>query len=134
MSDKEFSITMACGLLGFEEVLDYTLKPIPNNPCFFWLEAKDGPSFILTKPIFFFPDYQVQVKRETIANLLKDNQLPEIFLIVTIPERPADMTANLLAPLLVNEDTGLAGQIVMHDTSYTTRHFLFPPEKRCSCG
>lgn len=134
MSNQELSLTMTHGMLGFEETLEYTLKPVPGNPYFFWLEAKDGPSFILTKPNFFFPDYQVQVKREALANLAKDGQTPEVYLVVTVPERPADMTANLLAPLFINETEGLAGQIVLHDTPYSTRHFLFPPEKRSNCG
>ncbi|MDW7651582.1 MAG: flagellar assembly protein FliW [Bacillota bacterium] len=135
MTGSEKTITMCPGLLGFEELTDYTLKPVPGNHFFYWLEAKEeGPSFILTKPKFFFPDYTVQVKRDSLANLCIEETEPEVYLIVTVPEQTSDMTANLLAPLFVNEEKGLACQFVLHDTSYTTKHYLFAPEKRRSCG
>lgn len=129
------SIHMNPGLLGFEDITEYTLKPVPDNPFFFWLEAKEGyPSFILTKPGYFFHDYTVQVKRDSLSNLEIGDKEPVVYLIVTVPEKTAEMTANLLAPLLINEEKGLACQIVLTDTPYTTKHYLFPPETRRHCG
>lgn len=122
------------GLPGFDHIVNYTLKPVPNNPFFYCLEAEEGPSFILTKPKFFFPDYLVQVKRESLAHLEVGASDPEVYLIVTVPAKTSEMTANLLAPLLVNEEKGVAAQIVLADSNYTTRHYLFPPEKRRNCG
>ena len=124
------------GLLGFEEISTYSLQPVPSNPYFFWLESteEEGPSFVITKPKFFFPDYIVQVKRDSLANLEIEEKEPEVYLIVTVPEKTGDMTANLLAPLFINAETGLACQIVLQETSYTTKHYLFPPEKRRNCG
>lgn len=135
MLQSDQSIIINPGLLGFEEISEYTLKSVPSNPFFFWLEATaEGPSFVLTMPKYFFPDYCVQVKRDTLANLEIEEKEPCVYLIVTVPEKTADMTANLLAPLLINEEKGLACQIVLTDTSYTTKHYLFPPEKRRNCG
>ena len=128
------AITLNPGLLGFEDISQYSFKPVPDNPYFFWLEAKDGPCFVITKPDFFFNDYHVQVKQDSLANLNLEEKEPGVYLIVTVPEKTADMTANLLAPLLVNEEKGLACQVVLTDSSYTTKHYLFPPEKRRHCG
>lgn len=129
-------VKMAKGLLAFEEVLDYELKPVPDNPHFFWFEAKDeeGPSFILTRPEFFFQDYQIEIPEAEIKDLCPEEGETIVYSIVTVPEKVMDMTANLLAPLLVNEKKGLARQLVLQDTSYTIRHYLFPPEKRRNCG
>ncbi len=131
---KEITVKMIQGLLGFEEVTDYTLKPIPDNSFFFWLEAEDGPGFLLTKPGFFFPDYIIELSRESLEDLLPDEEHLQVYSIVTVPERTAEMTTNLLAPVFINEKEGLARQVVLHDSGYTTRHYLFPPEKRRSCG
>jgi flagellar assembly factor FliW len=130
---KEISIKMIEGLLGFEDAREYTLQPVPDNPVFFWLQAENGPGFVLTRPQFFFPDFTVTVQPEDLKELGASPSV-SIYLIVTVPERVHDMTANLLAPLFVDEEKGLALQIVMHDSPYTTRHFLFPPERRRDCG
>ncbi|MBT9142159.1 MAG: Flagellar assembly factor FliW [Syntrophomonadaceae bacterium] len=134
MTKQAVSLKMVPGLLGFEEVSEYLLEPVPDNPCFFSLLAPDGPAFILTKPACFFPDYLVQVKRDLLANIALEEKEAEIYLLVTVPKHPADATANLLAPLVVNATQGLASQIVLHQSAYTTKHFLFPPEQQRSCG
>ncbi|EEG76540.1 flagellar assembly protein FliW [Dethiobacter alkaliphilus] len=131
---SKLTLTMTPPLMGFEDTTTYTLQPLPDNACFFTLEAQDGPSFILTKPHFFFPDYRVQVKQSDLANIKAEGTEPDVYLIVTVPEKVSDMSANLMAPLLVNAQKGLACQHVMHDSPYSTRHYLFPPEKRRHCG
>lgn len=129
-------IKMAKGLLAFEEVLDYELKPVPDNSHFFWYEAKEekGPSFILTRPEFFFQDYIIELPEEEVKDMCPEEGEIKVYSIVTVPEKVMDMTANLMAPLLVNEKKGLARQVVLQDTSYSIRHYLFPPEKRRNCG
>lgn len=132
---SEIPIKMVRGILAFEDVLDYTLKTVPDNHSFFWLEGGEkGPAFLLTKPEFFFKDYKIELKREEIQDLLPGEGKIEAFVIITVPEKIVDMTANLLGPLLINEEKGLARQVVLQNTPYTTRHYLFPPEKRRNCG
>ncbi len=137
ITDKKVYLRMVRGILAFEEILHYTLQPVPDNPLFFWLEAEDGPGFLLTKPESFFEDYKIAVNRKDLKNLFGEKSDPEnieVFVIITVPERMIDMTANLLAPFLVNVTEGLACQLVLKDVPYTTRHYLFSPEERRSCG
>ncbi|PKM78895.1 MAG: hypothetical protein CVU88_08615 [Firmicutes bacterium HGW-Firmicutes-13] len=132
---KEIPIKMVRGILAFEDILDYTLTTVADNPCFFWLEGgEEGPDFLLTKPGFFFEDYKIELKREEIQDLSPESGEIEAYVIITVPEKTTDMTANLLGPLLINKEKGLARQVVLQDTPYTTRHYLFPPEKRRNCG
>ncbi|MCL4464378.1 MAG: flagellar assembly protein FliW [Firmicutes bacterium] len=133
MTKKALSLKMIPGLLGFEEISEYLLEPIADNPCFFSLSAPAGPAFILTKPAFFFPDYLLS-ERDDLTNIALEEKAAEIYLLVTVPEKTAEATANLLAPLIVNTAQGLASQLVLHQSSYTTKHFLFPPEQQRSCG
>ncbi|MBS3898513.1 MAG: flagellar assembly protein FliW [Dethiobacter sp.] len=134
MTRKSVTLKMIPGLLGFEEISEYLLEPIADNPCFFSMSAPAGPAFILTKPAFFFPDYLVQVKRDELANIALEEKEAEVYLLVTVPAKTAEATANLLAPLIVNTAQGLASQLVLHQSGYTTKHFLFPPEQQRSCG
>lgn len=130
----ELHLTMSPPLMGFPEFAEYTLKSIPDNPLFFTLEAADGPSFILTKPEFFFPDYRLQGNHNWLENKVEHGKTLDVFIIVTVPQRSMDMTANLLAPLLIDTQTGRVCQHVMYDSPYTTRHYLFSSEQRRHCG
>ncbi len=132
--EKYISVRMVKGLPGFAETYSYQLKTVPGNLLFFWLESVDGPSFLLTKPGLFFNDYKVEVKEDALGDLVTQGGDIEVYAIVTVPEEPVEMTANLMAPLLINEEKGLGCQVVLHDSQYTTRHYLFPPEKRRNCG
>jgi flagellar assembly factor FliW len=40
------------------------------------------------------------------------------------------MTANLIAPLIINKDKGVAKQFVLTNMDYDTRHYLLPEEMR----
>lgn len=134
MCAKNLAVKLVKPLLGFADTYHFELKAIPENPLFFCFESEDGPSFIITKPTLFFADYTVEIKKDDLQDLLIDGNELEVYAIVTIPNDPLQMTANLMAPLLINEEKGLGSQMVFHNSQYTTRHYLFPPEKRSNCG
>src|SRR5690554_2157439 len=124
-------------LMGFEDIFAYTFRPDEDNPCFFWLEAENGPKFLLTKPEYFFPEYLREVKSIISSNTVEsknEEKLPDVYVIITLRERVADMTANLMAPLLINHKKLQASQQVLYESDYTTRHYLFPPTKRRKIG
>ena len=50
--------------------------------------------------------------------------------IVTIPENYLEMTANLIAPLVINKEKGIAKLFVLTSMDYDTRHYLLPEEMR----
>ncbi|MCR3920906.1 MAG: flagellar assembly protein FliW, partial [Firmicutes bacterium] len=124
--ENNIPVSMVKALPGFPDIYSFRLQKIPGNSLFFWLESQDGPSFILTKPGLFFNDYLVKInKNELVEELLAHDDDIEVYSIVTVPDNPADMTTNLMAPLLINEATGLGCQVVLHDSQYTTRHHLY---------
>ncbi|MDP7556719.1 MAG: flagellar assembly protein FliW [Nitrospinaceae bacterium] len=53
-----------------------------------------------------------------------------IRVIVTIPKVHSEMTANLVAPLVINQKNRLARQIVLTSAEYDTRHYLMPQDKK----
>lgn len=134
VEEKFLAVQMVKPLLGFTDTYQYQLKKVPDNPLFFWFESETGPSFILTKPSLFFNEYKVEIKKDDVVDLLTDGHEVEVYAIVTVPANLEQMTANLMAPLLINEKNGLGCQLVLHDSQYTTRQYLFPPEKRRHCG
>lgn len=127
-------VRMLESIPGFPDVFHYQLKDVPGNPLFFLLDSENGPSFILTKPSLFFPNYRLSICRSELDPELSENGNIEIFSIVTMSSNPLEMTTNLMAPLLINKEGGVGYQKVLHNSRYTTRHYLYTPEKRRSCG
>ncbi len=48
-----------------------------------------------------------------------------VYSIVVVPEDIRKMTANLLGPIIINHKEKLGKQVILDDSRYTTKHFLF---------
>ena len=125
--DETSIIRFPKGLLGFEERRRYILIEDPDHQPFAHLQSADDPSlaFIIVNPKLFFPNYKVQVDRPEIAELsVTDLSRVTTWVIVTVPEEIASMSANLQGPVLINRDKNLGKQVVLMRSPYTTRHYL----------
>jgi flagellar assembly factor FliW len=97
----------------------------PDSP-FFWLQSADDPelAFIVMNPQLVMPDYAVHLAKEDRQALQVKGEDPlVIYGLVTIPRgNPADMTINLLGPLVINSAAGVGRQVVMSGSDYSHRH------------
>lgn len=123
--NKDDIITVPEGIIGFPDIKRYVIMNMGEDTPFKLFQAVDEPSvgFIIIDPVLFKPDYTVKVRKEDLYSLSAEN-INEIvtMVIVTIPEDPYKMTANLIGPLLINLRSKLAKQHVLTDDTYTTRH------------
>ncbi|CUH94435.1 hypothetical protein P22_0501 [Propionispora sp. 2/2-37] len=118
------------GLLGFEEERRFLLLPYEPESPFFLLQsvADKNLMFLLADVFSFFADYEFVLDDQLVAELeLSEEYRPHVLAIVNVPKNAADMTANLLAPLIFNIDRRLAQQVVLEKTVYKTKHRLFAP-------
>ncbi len=118
-------ITFPYGLLGFEEMKQFVLlTPNPSIP-FRWLQSVDNPAlaFVVINPLVFHPTYDMKIPAAQL-NVIACEDIRDlaVLVIVTIPEDPAKMTANLAGPLLVNTKNMTGVQAVLGDESYSTEH------------
>lgn len=114
------------GLPGFEQLKAYRVEE--HNELFSLLSAIDQPevSFITIDPFHLRPDYEFILSDEVIQLLEIDNrEQVSVRCIVTWHSDREKTTVNLLAPLVLNTEKRMAKQVVLHDTAYTTRHFLW---------
>lgn len=122
-------IIFSHGLPAFEHLREFFLYPIPENPAFIWLQAKEDPdvAFLLVDPFLFFPGYVVELTPDVQEELgIKDLMEVLVMAPVTIPEGEIrKMTANLLGPIVINRASRRGRQLVLEGTPYTTRHPLF---------
>ena len=85
----------------------------------------------MTMPLTFFSDYEFTIDDEVEAELgLTSPEEVLIYAILTLSGKEIhDLTANLMAPIVINATTRQAKQIVLDRSAYTTKHRLFPAEK-----
>ncbi len=123
------------GLYGFEKENAFTCLPFAPNveSPMEWLQSLQTPrlAFVITDPFLYVPDYSVKLtEREKAEIQFEPGNTLVTRVIVTIPENFLEMTANLVAPLVINLTSGLARQFVLTSVEYDTRHFLLPQETR----
>lgn len=121
------------GLLGFEHRHRYVIIVNAEHEPFAYLQSAEDPglAFIVVNPRLFFPNYKVQVDRPEIAELSATNLgRIDTWVIVTVPDDIATMTANLQGPILINRDGSIGKQVVLMRSPYTTRHYLLDELKK----
>ena len=123
-------ITMPFGMLGFPEEKRYVIVQHREDSPFFWYQSVDDPAlaFVITNPFLFKPDYSVGLE-DTVEQMSwiedKDKGTLEVYVVVNIPKgSPDNMTANLIGPILINNRTHQAVQMVITDSPYSHKFSL----------
>lgn len=116
------------GILGFNDFRHFVLLDDPNDEIFAWLQSCEEASiaFPVLEPELFSENYQVTLAKSEIEALKLDaNANKSLFCIVTIPDDPTMMTANLKAPIVINNNLRIAKQCVLQDNSLAIREPIF---------
>ena len=133
--DEKKIVHFKNGIPAFEEEHEFIILPYDEESPYYFMQSVKSPdlAFLLTIPFLFFPEYSFEIDEETEKELDITNQ-DEIFYytMVTIPNGSIRyMTANLLAPVVLNSKNMQAKQVVLEKSNYTTKHRLFPePAKK----
>lgn len=123
------------GLYGFEHINTYYLLDIDEGP-FYWLQSEGHKeiAFVILDPYSFKPDYELKIKESDYASIgIKLNENKEDllhFVIVTIPEDPQNITANLLGPIIINKNKRLGRQALSLREDYSTKHYILEELKQ----
>ena len=115
------------GILGFEELKEYTLTEIENSTVFKEISSIDEENigFILISPFEIDSTYDIKIDDSTVEEL--ELESPEdvfLYSIVTLTDSIENSTVNLRAPIVINRKNNLARQIVLQDESYEIKHPL----------
>lgn len=116
------------GLLGFQDLRKFILLDDPHDEIFAWLQSCELPSvaFPVLEPEIFGQYYSVQLtKNETELLKLQAHDKPIFMNIITIPDDPTQMTANVKAPIVFNLKAKLARQCVLQDNNLAIREPIF---------
>ena len=128
--EEEKIVRFEEGIPAFEDEHEFLIIPYDEESPYYFMQSLKTPelAFLITTPFIFFPDYVIEIDDETLDELkIKNQEDVMLYSLITIPNGSVRyMTANLLAPVVINTENMQAKQIVMEKTRYTTKHRLFP--------
>jgi len=123
--EKDEIIQMPYGMPGFQSQTQFVILEHKKDSPFLWYQSSEDPSlaFVITDPYLFKPDYAVNmgkiIKDLSWEKEMENNQL-KLYVIVNIPNgAPDKTTANLIGPVLMNQVTREAVQIILPDSPYS---------------
>jgi len=116
------------GILGFADLKKFALLDDPNDDIFAWLQSCDEPAiaFPVLEPELFQQGYKISLAKSDLEALkLTNTEGIRQFCIITIPDDPTQMTANMKAPIVINVAAKTARQCVLQDNSLAIREPIF---------
>lgn len=117
------------GLIGFPEYKRFVvLNTSPGLDLIKWLQSVDEPDlgFAVVDPRQVFPDYDPEFCPSDLAPLQAPSPGDLVMLsILTVPPDITKITANLLAPLVINPRNRLGKQVITLSPQYTIKHLVF---------
>jgi len=116
------------GILGFNSLRKFVLLDDPNDDIFAWLQSceESGVAFPVLEPELFTSGYEAPLTKHDLEGLkLITQEGARTFVIITIPQDPTQMTANLKAPIVINVARRLARQCVLQDNQLAIREPIF---------
>lgn len=121
-------INMPEGLVGFNNLTKYVLLDDPDDDLFAWMQScEDGSiAFPILEPELFAANYKIDMTRYDLGALNMENmERARVFTIVTIPDDPTQMTANMKAPIVINVAERIGRQCVLQDSKLEIREPIF---------
>jgi len=126
-------VYFADGIPAFEDEHEFVIVPYDEESPYVFLQSLTTPdlAFLMTIPFVFFPDYEFELDDENQDKLeLTRQEDMLIYTLITVNNgKVQEMTANLMAPVVLNTANMQARQLVLEKSRYNTKHRLFPEHK-----
>ncbi len=122
-------ITFEKGIPGFNDLSKYIIiNDEDETSPFCWLQSIEEPelAFVLVNPFLVYPDYKPNLPEAEIEKL--GEATPEdysVLAIVKVPEEIEKMTANLMAPIVINLKTKKGKQVITNGEDSLVRFNIF---------
>jgi flagellar assembly factor FliW len=116
------------GMIGFPEHREYVLLKQREDSVFMWLHSTSDPqlAFPVVLPWAFHWEYEVKLNDDDLAAISVENASQiSIMCVVNVGSDVRKGTINLFSPIVINNDTRLAKQVINTADGYSTRDPLF---------
>jgi flagellar assembly factor FliW len=126
--NKEDVINFQEGLLGFENLKQFFVVDPGDSTLILWLQSIDDEkiAFPIIEPKIYKPDYVAKLLPADMNSVeLESLSQAKIYSILTIPSDITLMSANLKAPIVINNEKKIAKQIVLQDSKLNVKHEMY---------
>jgi flagellar assembly factor FliW len=115
------------GILGFEHLKRYVLLTQNEKIPFMWFQSIDDSSiaFVIINSFIIVPEYDLMISDNDTRFLEIESPDDVVVLsIVTIRSNPFKVTANLRAPLVINQKSRFGKQVILNEPDYPVQYSL----------
>jgi len=126
--NKEDVINFPEGLLGFESLKRFFIVDPGDSTLILWLQSIEDSkiAFPVIEPKIFKPDYIAKLLPADMNSVeLESLTDAKIYSILTIPSDITTMSANLKAPVVINNEKKVAKQIVLQDSKLSVKYEMY---------
>ena len=125
---EEERLSFPDGLFGFEDEKEFLLLPFEGSGgtllCF-QSTATPALAFVAVNPFSYKPDYAPELASLELERLCVSNSRELCYYALCVVREPvADSTVNLRCPIVVNDQTRQALQVILDSRDYGMRHPL----------
>jgi flagellar assembly factor FliW len=122
--DTAPTIEFVSAMPGFPNHRQFMLARLGDQDLLYALTSLDDPAlrFLVMPPVPFFPDYALEVDDETLELLdVRDADQMIVLLVVTPGDDGTGASANLLAPIVIDQQSRRAAQVVLNGSGLPVR-------------
>lgn len=126
--NQEDIINFSEGVLGFENLKKFFVVDPGDSTLILWLQSTEDEkiAFPIIEPKIFKPDYVAKLLPADMNSVKLENLTDaKIYSILTIPSNITEMSANLKAPIVINNTKNIAKQIVLQDNKLSVKFEMY---------
>lgn len=128
---NEVIYTFENGMPGFLDETQFVILPLEETSLLVLQSVTTTDvAFIITSPFDLFPEYKVKLTDDVLASLqIEAEEEVLVYTILTVREPFMKTTANLQAPIVINNKKKLAKQYITNDNSFSMRQLLIAEQE-----
>jgi len=123
------------GLPGFESAKEFVLLPFADDSPFIIMQSLSNQelAFITVEPGNLIADYEFEISDQKEKELeIKSIEDILVLNIITLKDKLEEITANLSAPIIINLNKKLGGQIILDNHKFSVRYPIFAEQQKAS--
>lgn len=128
--DDSVALRFVASPPGLDPLVDFTLIPVPNAVGLYAMTAILDPEtrLFLLDPGAHFSDYSPVISDEYCA-ALSIHAPEDALILVVVNAGPEGTAANLVAPIVVNAETGISAQVILEGQDFPLRALIGAPRE-----
>lgn len=126
---KEEILHFETGIPGFLDEKEFYIFPLEDTPLYVLQSIrKKEIAFIITDPFPLFTKYEFDLSQDLVESLnIQSEKEVTVFVILTVKEPFNKTTANLQAPIIINQKNKQGKQFIINNSPYTAKHLIMEP-------